>query len=168
MEEIWSSPIPSRCDGPCRADAPYEARLPTMKTAVSSTQAPSAIGPYSQAVVAEPWVFLSGQIPLDPQTGELVAGTIEAQTDRVLRNLSAVLAAAGCGFADVVRTTIYLVDLAHFATVNAVYGRFFADPYPARSTVQVAALPRGAHVEIDAVALKPHTVRAQEPPTSAR
>jgi 2-iminobutanoate/2-iminopropanoate deaminase len=139
-----------------------------VKKVVSSSQAPAAIGPYSQAVRAGPWVFLSGQIPLDPVTGQLVTGAIEAQTERVLQNLSAVLAAAGCGFADVVRTTIYLVDLGHFAEVNQVYGRFFAEPYPARSTVQVAALPRGAQVEIDAVALKPGTIRSRRVRKPAR
>ena len=100
-------------------------------------------------------VFLSGQIPLDPATGQLVAGDIAAQTEQVLKNLAAVLQAAGTGFADVVRTTIYVVDLAHFATVNEVYGRFFVAPFPARVTVQVAALPRGAQVEIDAIAVRP-------------
>jgi 2-iminobutanoate/2-iminopropanoate deaminase len=98
-------------------------------------------------------VFLSGQIPLDPATGQLVAGNVVAQTEQVMKNLGAVLEAAGCGFADVVRTTIYLVDMADFARVNEAYGRSFQAPYPARATVQVSALPRGARVEIDAVAL---------------
>jgi 2-iminobutanoate/2-iminopropanoate deaminase len=123
-----------------------------MKQAITSADAPSAIGPYSQAVRAGSLVWLSGQIPLDPATGQLVEGDIEAQTERVLKNLVAVLGAAGCSAADVVRTTIYLVDLADFVRINAVYGRTFEPPYPARSTVQVAALPRGARVEIDAVA----------------
>ena len=126
-----------------------------MKEACSTGDAPAAIGPYSQAVMAGGTVFLSGQIPLDPATGQMVPGGIEAQTERVLRNLAAVLAAAGCGTADVVRTTVYLVDLAQFATVNEVYGRFFSAPCPARSTVQVSALPRGALVEIDAIAVRP-------------
>lgn len=124
-----------------------------MTDAIATKSAPAAIGPYSQAVRAGDLVFISGQIPLDPATGQLVSGEIAAQTERVMRNLGAVLAAAGCAFADVAKTTIYLVDLAHFTTVNEVYGRFFEAPYPARSTVQVAALPRGAQVEIDAMAL---------------
>jgi 2-iminobutanoate/2-iminopropanoate deaminase len=103
--------------------------------------------------VAGDLIFLSGQIPLDPATGQIVPGDVVAQTDRVMHNLHAILQAAGCSLADVVRTTIYLVDLAQFAVVNEAYGRFFEPPYPARATVQVAALPRGAQVEIDAVAL---------------
>lgn len=122
------------------------------KTAIQTTQAPAAIGPYSQAVAAGEWLFCSGQIPLDPQTGELVTHTIEAATARVMDNLLAVLTASGLTFDHVVRTTIYLVDLSDFAAVNAVYARYFrADP-PARSTVQVVALPRGVPVEIDAIA----------------
>jgi len=125
-----------------------------MKQPIATKDAPAAIGPYSQAIRESGVVFLSGQIPLDPATGQLVGGDIAAQTTRVMENLRAVLAAAGCTFADVVRTTIYLVDLAHFATVNEAYGRFFEAPYPARATVQVAALPRGAQVEIDAIAVR--------------
>ncbi|MGH7272098.1 MAG: RidA family protein [Polyangiaceae bacterium] len=121
--------------------------------AVSSPEAPAALGPYSQAVSAGGLVFLSGQIPLDAKTGEMVAGDIAEQTERVMQNIGAVLAASGCDFGDVVRTTIYLVDLAHFATVNATYARFFREPYPARVTVQVAALPRSAQIEIDAIAV---------------
>jgi 2-iminobutanoate/2-iminopropanoate deaminase len=124
-----------------------------MKDEISTSDAPAAIGPYAQALRAGQFVFLSGQIPLDPASGQLVAGDVAAQTERVMKNLGAVLAAAGCTFADVVRTTIYLVDLDDFATVNETYGRFFQKPYPARATVQVAALPRGARVEIDAIAL---------------
>lgn len=123
------------------------------KVAVRSEGAPSPVGPYSQAVASDGRIYLSGQIPLDPASGALVEGDIEAQTERVLENLRAVLAAADCDPADVVRTTIYLTDLANFSRVNAVYARFFdADPAPARSTVQVAALPLGAEVEIDAIA----------------
>jgi 2-iminobutanoate/2-iminopropanoate deaminase len=125
------------------------------KEVISTKNAPAAIGPYSQAVRAGELVFLSGQIPLDPATGELVVGDITAQTQRVMENLGAVLAAAGCTFGDVVRTTIYLVDLAHFARVNEIYGSFLKTPFPARATVQVSALPRGAQVEIDAVAVRP-------------
>jgi 2-iminobutanoate/2-iminopropanoate deaminase len=124
-----------------------------MKDEVSTKGAPAAIGPYAQAVRAGQLLFLSGQIPLDPATGQMVVGDIAAQTERVMKNLAAVLEAAGCGFANVVRTTIYLVDLADFARVNETYGRYFEPPYPARATVQVAALPRGAHVEIDAIAV---------------
>jgi 2-iminobutanoate/2-iminopropanoate deaminase len=123
-----------------------------MKQAISTKDAPGAIGPYSQAVRSADLLFLSGQIPLDPATGQLVTGDIAAQTRRVMDNLRAVLAAAGCTFADVVRTTIYLVDLGHFATVNEAYGSYFEAPYPARATVQVAALPKGAQVEIDVIA----------------
>jgi 2-iminobutanoate/2-iminopropanoate deaminase len=124
-----------------------------MKDAIATHEAPTAIGPYSQAIVAGDLLFLSGQIPLDPATGQIVSGDVVAQTDRVMRNLRAILEAAGCSLGDVVRTTIYLLDLAQFAAVNESYGRFFEPPYPARATVQVAALPRGAQVEIDAVAL---------------
>jgi 2-iminobutanoate/2-iminopropanoate deaminase len=120
--------------------------------AIATPDAPAAIGPYSQAVRLGRFVFLSGQIPLDPASGKVIEGDIAAQTERVMKNLEAVLRAAGCTFADVVRSTIYLVDLSHFQTVNEVYGRFFTAPFPARATVQVAALPRGAAVEIDAIA----------------
>ena len=123
-----------------------------MKQAISTKEAPGAIGPYSQAVKSGDLLFLSGQIPLDPATGQLVTGDITAQTRRVMDNLRAVLATAGCTFADVLRTTIYLVDLGHFAAVNETYGSYFEPPYPARATVQVAALPKGAQVEIDVIA----------------
>jgi reactive intermediate/imine deaminase len=121
--------------------------------AVRTPEAPAPVGPYSQAVVAGGFVFASGQIPLDPATGKLVGGEIEAQTERVLDNLRAVLEAAGSSLGQVVRTSVYLVDLALFPRVNAVYARYFgSDPKPARSTVQVAALPLGAQVEIDVIA----------------
>ncbi len=123
-----------------------------MKQAISTKDAPGAIGPYSQAVKSGDLLLLSGQIPLDPATGQLVDGDITAQTKRVMENLRAVLAAAGCTFADVVRTTIYLADLGHFTAVNETYGSYFEAPYPARATVQVAALPKGAQVEIDVIA----------------
>ncbi|MCC6217251.1 MAG: RidA family protein [Polyangiaceae bacterium] len=122
---------------------------------VQTQAAPAAIGPYSQAVRSGELLFTSGQIPLDPSTGQLVGGDASEQTERVMQNLEAVLAAAGAGFADVLRSTIYLVDLADFGTVNEVYGRRFPGEPPARSTVQVAALPRGARVEIDLVARIP-------------
>ena len=126
-----------------------------MHTPVNAPGAPKAIGPYSQAVEARGTrtLWLSGQIALDPATGELVPGDVAAQTERVMENLGAVLAAAGAGFHHVVRCTIFLADLADFARVNEVYGRRFPRDPPARATVQVAALPRGAKVEIDAVAV---------------
>ncbi len=123
--------------------------------AILSNNAPAAIGPYSQAVRAGNLLFLSGQIPLDPATGELVAGDIVLETERVLQNLGAVLGAAGLSFEHVVRTTIYLTDLTHFQAVNTAYGKFFSRVPPARATVQVAALPRGARIEIDAIAVAP-------------
>ena len=124
------------------------------KRKIETTLAPAAIGPYSQAVQAGSLVFLSGQIPLDPGTGELVPGGIEAQTRQVMGNLRAVLNAAGLGFGNLVKTTIYLVDLGEFATVNRIYGEHFAELPPARVTVQVAALPKGALIEIDGIAVK--------------
>jgi 2-iminobutanoate/2-iminopropanoate deaminase len=124
-----------------------------MKTAIATTAAPQAIGPYSQAVSAGPWLFCSGQIGLDPATGELVPGGIEAETKRVLENLRAVLSAAGATLSSVVRTTIFLVDLGDFGRVNEIYARAFSAPFPARATVGVVALPRGARIEIDAIAV---------------
>jgi len=126
-----------------------------VRKTVHSARAPKAIGPYSQAVEARGTrtLWLSGQIPLDPATGELVPGDVAAQAARAMENLREVLAAAGAGFEHVVRCTIYLADLADFAKVNEVYGRSFPKDPPARATVQVAALPRGARVEIDAVAV---------------
>jgi 2-iminobutanoate/2-iminopropanoate deaminase len=119
---------------------------------VSTPNAPKAIGPYSQAVVAGNLVFCSGQIPLDPATGQMIDGDIRAQTRRVLDNLKAVLEAAGSGLDRVVRTTIFVMDMGDFAAVNEVYGGYFGATPPARATVQVAGLPRGARVEIDAIA----------------
>lgn len=119
--------------------------------AIATDRAPAAIGPYSQAVRRGQTVYLSGQIPLDPATGELVAGDIAAQTRQVFANLRAVCEAAGGSLDDVVRVGIYVMDLADFAAVNAVMAEHFAAPYPARSTIQVAGLPRGARVEIDAI-----------------
>jgi 2-iminobutanoate/2-iminopropanoate deaminase len=123
------------------------------KKKIETVLAPAAIGPYSQAIQAGSMVFLSGQIPLDPASGELVAGGIEEQTRQVLSNLRAVLAAAGLDFAHLVKTTVYLVDLSDFAVVNACYGECFGPMPPARATVQVAALPKGALVEIDGIAM---------------
>ncbi len=119
---------------------------------VNTDTAPVAIGPYSQGVVASGLLFSAGQIALDPATGQMVDGDIAAQTERVMQNLKAVLEAAGLGWADVVKTTVYLHDMADFPKVNEIYGRTLGDARPARSTVQVTALPRGGLVEIDLVA----------------
>src|SRR6478672_5048423 len=120
---------------------------------VTTEKAPGAIGPYSQGVVANGFVFTAGQIPLDAVAGKIVDGGIVEQTNRVMENLQEVLRAAGASWSDVVKTTVYLHDLYHFPTVNEVYGKWLGDARPARSTVQVTALPRGALVEIDAVAV---------------
>lgn len=120
---------------------------------IHSEKAPKAIGPYSQAVLAGGTLYLSGQTPLDPSTGKLVEGDISAQARQVFENLKAVLAAADAGFSDVVRVGIYLTDLGNFAAVNEVMKQYFAEPYPARSTIGVASLPLGAAVEIDLVAM---------------
>lgn len=122
------------------------------RRSIATDGAPKAIGPYSQAIRCGDLVFLSGQIPLDPATGDLVRGTIEAEVSRVLDNIRAVLDAAGARLTDVVRTTVYLTDMADFQAMNGVYARVFGDARPARSTVQVAGLPRGARVEIDVIA----------------
>jgi 2-iminobutanoate/2-iminopropanoate deaminase len=124
-----------------------------MKQSVSSADAPKAIGPYSQAVRAGQFLFASGQVPIDPATGNMIDGDIRAQTRRVFENLSAVLGAAKLSFADVVKTTVFLADMNDFAAMNEVYGTYFAEPYPARATVQVARLPKDARVEIDLVAI---------------
>jgi reactive intermediate/imine deaminase len=118
---------------------------------IATDQAPAAIGPYSQAVRAGDTVYFSGQIPLDPATGHLVEGDIAAQTRRVFDNLVAVAQAAGGSLAQIVRVGIYVTDLANFAAVNAVMAEYFQQPYPARSTIEVSALPKGAQVEVDAV-----------------
>jgi 2-iminobutanoate/2-iminopropanoate deaminase len=123
--------------------------------AVATAGAPAAIGPYSQGIASGELVFCSGQIGLDPATGSLVEGGVEAQAERALRNLAAVLDAAGCSFGDVVKTTLFLADIGDFATVNAIYGRFMPDPPPARSTFAVGALPKGALVEVEAIAVRP-------------
>jgi len=120
---------------------------------IATAAAPAAIGPYSQAVRVGSFVFTAGQIGLDPATGQLVADDVEAQTRQVMANLAAVLTAAGSDLSRIVKTTIFLTDMADFPTVNAVYGSFFTEAPPARSTVAVAALPRGARVEIEAIAL---------------
>jgi 2-iminobutanoate/2-iminopropanoate deaminase len=119
---------------------------------VETENAPRAIGPYSQAVIASGFIFASGQIPLDPRTGEFVEGGIAEQTEQVMRNLSAVLEAAGAGLEQVVKTTVFLAEMGDFAAMNEVYGRYFTEKPPARATVQAAGLPRGALVEIEAIA----------------
>jgi 2-iminobutanoate/2-iminopropanoate deaminase len=124
-----------------------------MREAIATDGAPTAIGPYSQAVRMGNLLFCSGQIPLDPATGELVTGDVAAQTRQVFANLSAVLSQAGAGFEHVARTTVYLADMGDFAAMNAVYATFFSTPAPARSTIQAAGLPRNARVEIDVIAV---------------
>jgi reactive intermediate/imine deaminase len=123
------------------------------RQAIHSDSAPQAIGPYSQAVRAGNTLYLSGQIPLDPATGALVTGVIAAQATRVFENLTAVLAAGGATFDDVVRVAIYMTDLGHFGAVNEVMARYFREPYPARSTIGVAALPKGVAIEVDVIAV---------------
>ncbi len=122
---------------------------------VKTDHAPAAIGPYSQGIIANGFLYTAGQIALDPATGQMVAAEIVAQTERVMRNLDSVLEAAGAKWTDVVKTTLYLHDLADFPTVNEIYGRWIGDARPARSTVQVVALPRGSLIEVDLVALIP-------------
>lgn len=126
-----------------------------MRETVGTKEAPEAIGPYSQGIRSGGFLFCSGQIPIDPATGKLIAGGIGEQTDRVLRNLSAVLAAGGGSLETVVKTTVYLVEMGDFPAMNAVYGRYFPKDPPARATVQVSRLPAGALVEIDAIASIP-------------
>ena len=123
--------------------------MPALKR-ISTPNAPGAIGPYSQALEAGDFLFLSGQIPLDPATGQLVEGGIVEQTHQVLKNIGAVLAAGGSSYAQVVKTTVYLQDMADFAAMNEIYGTYFSAPAPARATIQAAGLPRNVRVEIDA------------------
>jgi len=125
-----------------------------MKKAIATPEAPEAVGPYSQAIAFGNMLFCAGQIPLTPGTGELVAGDVAVQTEQVLKNLAAVLHANAMTFSNVVKTTVFLTDLADFAKMNEVYAQHFIKPFPARSTVQVAALPKGANVEIEAIALR--------------
>lgn len=124
-----------------------------MREIISTTKAPAAIGPYSQGVRAGGFVFFSGQIPIDPASGEVCTGNITVQAELVMSNIAALLAAAGVGFDNVVKTTIFLTDLADFAAVNAVYGSRFSKEPPARSTVEVSALPKGVKIEIEVVAV---------------
>jgi len=128
-----------------------------MKQIVTSAKAPSAVGPYSQAVQAGEFLFLAGQIPLDPVSGDITGTTAAAQTEQVLKNIYAVLQAGGCSFSDVVKTTVFLTDLKDFAEMNEVYEHYFGEEFPARSTIQVAALPRSALVEIEVIAKLPNS-----------
>ena len=123
-----------------------------MKRTIATSEAPAAVGPYSQAIAVGDLLFCAGQIPLDPTTGELVGADVTTQTERVCQNIAAVLKANGFTFANVVKTTVFLTDLANFAAMNAVYAKYFTEPFPARSTIQVAGLPRGAQVEIEVTA----------------
>ena len=126
-----------------------------MRDAITAAGAPAAIGPYSPAIRAGGMLFISGQIPLNPDTGQLVDGDITAQTEQVMRNLTALLKAAGVSFEHVVRTTVYLSDMNEFGAMNEVYGRYIVDPPPARATVQVARLPRDVKIEVDCIAMIP-------------
>lgn len=123
-----------------------------MKKVIATSEAPKAVGPYSQAVAVGNFLFCAGQIPLDPATGELVEGDVTAQAERVLQNVAGVLRANGMTFANVVKSTVFMVDLGQFAAMNAVYSKYFSEPFPARSTIQVAALPKGSQVEIEVIA----------------
>jgi 2-iminobutanoate/2-iminopropanoate deaminase len=125
-----------------------------MKKAIATVDAPAAVGAYSQAIASGNLLFCAGQIPLDPANGSLVPGDVTAQTERVCQNIRAVLSANGMAFADVVKTTVYLVTMDDFAAMNAVYAKHFPEPFPARSTVAVAGLPKGARVEIEVTAAK--------------
>jgi 2-iminobutanoate/2-iminopropanoate deaminase len=124
-----------------------------VKQALSSLGAPKAIGPYSSALRADPFLFVSGQVPIDPATGAMVEGDIGAQTRQVLRNIGALLESGGLSYQHVVRTTVFLADMDDFAAMNDIYRTFFIEPYPARSTVQAARLPRDARIEIDVIAM---------------
>src|SRR6476661_7992693 len=128
-------------------------RLPDMRQAVATPLAPKAIGPYSQAIRAGSLLFVSGQVPIDPATGQIVEGDIAAQTHRVFRNISEILKAGGASLDHVVRTTVFLADMNDFAAMNEVYGGYFTAPAPARATVQVSRLPKDARIEIDAIAV---------------
>ena len=123
-----------------------------MKRIISTSEAPAAVGPYSQAIRIGNFVFCSGQIPLDPKTGEIVPGDVNAQTRRVMENIAAVLRAEGLNFGNIIKTTIFLTNLVDFQTVNELYGSYFKSDPPARSTIQVAALPKGAAIEIEVIA----------------
>ena len=139
----------------CAGASTNQGRAMPVPRKVQTDQAPAAIGPYSQAIVVVDFVYTAGQIPLDPATGQMVQGDVGAQTERVIQNLRAVLRAAGTDLSLVVKTTVFLRDMNDFAAMNEVYGRHFTEPFPARSTVQAARLPRDASVEIEVVAVLP-------------
>src|SRR5437764_11421072 len=140
----------------------FPVTLAHMKKIISTNEAPAAVGPYSQAVRSGRFLFCSGQIPLDPKSGQIITGDIAAQTRRVLDNIAAVLRAEGLTFDNVVKTTIFLTDLGDFQTVNEIYGSYFKQAPPARSTVQVAALPKGARVEIEVIAVAGEAASSNE------
>ncbi len=125
-----------------------------MKKVINTTNAPAPIGPYSQAITAGGFVFVSGQIPIDPSTGELISENVKAETKQVMENIKAILSEAGLGFNHIVKTSIFLTDMQSFAQVNEVYGTYFTDQFPARETIQVAALPKNVNVEISVIAIK--------------
>jgi 2-iminobutanoate/2-iminopropanoate deaminase len=125
-----------------------------MKKIINTSKAPAPIGPYSQAIAAGSFIFVSGQIPLDPSTGEIVSENIKAETKQVMENIKAVLSEAGVAFNNIVKTSIFLTDMQSFAQVNEVYGTYFTDQFPARETIQVAALPKNVNVEISVIAIK--------------
>jgi 2-iminobutanoate/2-iminopropanoate deaminase len=147
---FWFETLPTRV--PFIVPVRFAVTIAHMKKIISTNEAPAAIGPYSQAVRSGSFLFCSGQIPLDPKSGQIICGDIAAQTRRVLDNIAAVLRADGLTFDNVVKTTIFLTDLGDFQTVNEIYGSYFKQDPPARSTVQVSALPKGAKIEIDAIA----------------
>ena len=126
-----------------------------MKKVINTNNAPAPIGPYSQAVAANGFLFVSGQIPSNPATGEIVSGSIKAEAKQVMENINAILTEAGLDFSNVVKTSIFLTDMGNFAQVNEVYGTYFSDQFPARETVQVAALPKSVNVEISVIAINP-------------
>ncbi|MDB5137542.1 MAG: RidA family protein [Mucilaginibacter sp.] len=125
-----------------------------MKSVINTGNAPAPIGPYSQAIAAGNFVFVSGQIPMDPSTGEIISGDVKAETKQVMENVKAILVEAGLGFNNIVKTSIFLTDMQSFAQVNEVYGTYFTGQFPARETVQVAALPKNVNVEISVIAIK--------------
>ena len=167
IDEIRSFVIPSANASPARTEESlivgfrFAANIGRMKKIISTSEAPAAIGPYSQAVRSGNFLFCSGQIPLDPKSGQIVPGDIAAQTRRVLDNIAAVLKAEGLAFDNVVKTTIFLTSLGDFQTVNEIYGSYFKSQPPARSTVQVSALPKGANVEIEVIAADDGTSSAE-------
>jgi len=130
-----------------------------MKKAVHTDKAPKAIGPYSQAIMANGLIFVSGQIPIDPEKGEIVSSTIEEQAHQVFKNIKAILEEAGSSMADVVKATVYLSDMNDFARMNTVYAQYFPEPYPARAAFQVARLPRDVKIEVEVIALAPAQVK---------